>query len=117
MSDFYCDEILTQKLKVSVVFESDLVMAFHHTKPFFEKHVVIIPKAHLDSVTSSGAADANLASEFMLAIRHVASIFEKEYGGCRVSSNVGSYQSSKHLHWYVHFGKRLRDEDGYIIET
>jgi len=104
-------------LPVSVVFETDLVIAFHHTKPFFEKHIVIIPKKHLDSVTSAGASDSNLAMDFMLAIGEVASSFEKEYGGCRVSSNVGSYQSCKHLHWYVHFGKRIRHEDGTIIEA
>ena len=117
MSDFYCDKILNGKIDVSVVFETDLVLAFHHTQPYFEQHIVIIPKHHIDSLTSQEAVDPTLAKDFLLAIRHVADILEKEYGGCRVSSNIGNYQSSKHLHWYVHSGKRLRNEDGTKIEA
>ena len=44
-------------------------------------------------------------------------ILEKETGGCRVSSNVGNYQTTKHLHWYVHSGNRIRHEDGSPIKT
>ena len=117
MGDFYCDQVLSGKLKVSVVFETERVLAFHHTQPFFERHVVIVPKQHIESLTSPEAADGNLSAEFLTAINHVASIVEKELGGCRVSSNIGSYQATKHLHWYVHAGKRLRNEDGTEIET
>jgi hypothetical protein len=31
------------------------------------------------------------------------------------SSNIGNYQSTKHLHWYIHAGKRIRNEDGTHI--
>jgi histidine triad (HIT) family protein len=37
-------------------------------------------------------------------------MFEVNYGACRISSNVGNYQTSKHLHWYLHQGKRFRGE-------
>jgi histidine triad (HIT) family protein len=46
----------------------------------------------------------------------VTNKLEKSYGGCRVSSNVGEYQSTKHLHWYVHYGERLRTEAGELIK-
>lgn len=117
MSDFYCDQILNGKLKVSVVFETDLVLAFHHTRPYFEHHIVIIPKHHIESLTSQKAIESDLAKEFLKTIHYVASMLEKENGGCCVSSNIGNYQTTKHLHWYVHSGKRLRNEDGTKIET
>lgn len=115
MSDFYCDQILSEKEKVSVVFETDLVLAFHHTQPYFEYHIVIIPKKHIESLTSLETIDSALAVDFLLAIQRVTSMVEKETGGCRVSSNTGNYQTTKHLHWYVHAGKRLRNEDGSPI--
>ncbi len=117
MSDFYCNQILSGKQKVSVVFETDLVLAFHHTQPYFEYHIVIIPKHHIESLTSLEAIESDLANDFLVAIQRVTSMLEKEPGGCRVSSNIGNYQTTKHLHWYVHSGKRIRNEDGSPIKT
>lgn len=109
MQDIYCEQIIPGKLKVDIVFETELVMAFHHTKPYWERHVVIIPKAHIDSL-STYPDNPELNRDFFEAIRQVTHLFESEYGGCRISSNVGNYQTSKHLHWYVHQGKRIHGE-------
>ena len=108
MEDIYCQQIIPGKLKVDTVFETKNVMAFHHTKPYWEHHVVIIPKTHIDSL-SNYPNDSELNKDFFEAIRVVTKMFEDKYGGCRISSNIGNYQTSKHLHWYVHHGKRLVD--------
>ena len=106
MQDIYCEQIIPGKLKVEIVFETDLVMAFHHTKPYWEHHVVIIPKMHIESLANY-PNNPQLNEDFFTAIRVVTKLFEDNFGGCRISSNVGNYQTSKHLHWYVHYGKRL----------
>ena len=111
MKDIYCEQIIPGKLKVDIVFETPHVMAFHHTQPYWEHHVVIIPKTHIESL-SDYPNDPELNHDFFEAIKTVTRMFEDTYGGCRISSNVGDYQTSKHLHWYVHQGKRLRGEDG-----
>lgn len=111
MQDFYCAEIISGQTKVDIIFETELVMAFHHTNPYFEKHIVIIPKQHLDSL-SSYPNTAELNHDMFAAIKFVTSRLEEKFGACRISSNVGDYQSTKHLHWYVHFGQRIRAEDG-----
>ena len=112
MADFYCNKVLTGDVKVEIVSETANVLAFHHTQPYFERHVVIIPKTHISSLSAIDAIDARLALDFMKAIAFVSKQLEEEFGGCRVCSNVGDYQSTKHLHWYIHAGKRLRNEDG-----
>lgn len=114
MTDFYCDEVLSGSTKVDIVAETEHVLAFHHTQPYYEAHVVIIPKRHIDSLTVA-QIDPELAIDFVNIIAKVARLLEFEFKGCRVSSNIGSYQSTKHLHWYVHAGKRLRDRDGNPI--
>ncbi len=114
MKDIYCELIIPGKLPVDIIFETERVMAFHHTQPYWERHVVIIPKAHIDSLANY-VDDVELNKDFFEAIRIVTKQFNDQYGGCRISSNVGDYQSSKHLHWYVHQGKRLRGEDGKAI--
>lgn len=114
MSDFYCDQIINGNLLIDVVWETENVLA-HHTKPYFEAHIVVIPKQHIDSLSSLQSCNPKLAIDFLQAIQIVSSHLEQEWGGCRVSSNVGNYQSSKHLHWYIHAGKPLRDETGVLL--
>ena len=110
MEDIYCEQIIPGKLKVEVVFETPNVLAFHHTKPYWEHHVVIIPKTHIDSLTTYPNTQ-ELNADFFEAIIFVTKLFEKKYGGCRISSNIGSYQTSKHLHWYVHCGKQIVEQE------
>jgi len=52
MEDMYWKEIIPGKLKVDIVFETNNVMAFHHTKPYWEHHIVIIPKIHINSLSN-----------------------------------------------------------------
>lgn len=114
MSDFYCDRIINGDFAVDVVWETENILAFHHTQPYFEAHIVIIPKQHITSLASPQSANPILAAEFLQVIQIVTARLEQQWGGCRVCSNIGDYQSSKHLHWYVHAGKRLRDETGIL---
>jgi histidine triad (HIT) family protein len=117
MSDFYCENVLNGKVRVKILYETEQVMAFEHTNPYYERHVVVIPKKHIDSLTSEKDFSKDLAYEIIIAIKHVAAIIEKKCGGCRVSSNIGTYQTTKHLHWYIYSGKRLRNEDGSLISN
>lgn len=73
--------------------------------------MVIIPKVHIEGL-STYPNSTQMNTDFFEAIKLVTKVFEEKYGGCRISSNVGTYQSTKHLHWYVHSGERLRAEDG-----
>jgi histidine triad (HIT) family protein len=44
--DFYCDMALSGKVPLDIVAETEQVLAFHHTRPFWPVHIVVIPKAH-----------------------------------------------------------------------
>ncbi|HUR97980.1 MAG TPA: HIT domain-containing protein, partial [Pyrinomonadaceae bacterium] len=48
--DFYCDEVLSGRTPVEKVLETENVLAYHHTRPFWEIHIVVIPKTHVDSL-------------------------------------------------------------------
>lgn len=48
--DFYCDEVLSGKTKVNKVLETENVLAYHHTRPFWPVHIVAIPKKHISSL-------------------------------------------------------------------
>jgi histidine triad (HIT) family protein len=108
--DFYCDEAISGRTPVDVVLETDDVLAFHHTRPFWPVHIVVVPKHHVPSLTDLGDASNKLLVKVMDVVRAVASDVETEHGACRVLTNLGRYQDSKHLHFHVNSGVPIRQE-------
>ncbi|KRG11502.1 HIT family protein [Lederbergia galactosidilytica] len=105
-SDFYCDEVLSGNTQVEKVYETENVLAYYHTKPFYEIHIVAIPKKHIPSLTT--IEDQKLLLELMGVVQKVATKIEREHGACRVITNLGAYQDSKHLHWHIAFGEKVK---------
>tara|TARA_R110002072_G_scaffold31466_4_gene96952 strand:- start:24728 stop:25057 length:330 start_codon:yes stop_codon:yes gene_type:complete len=107
-SDFYCDQVLSGRTEVQVVQETTTVLAYHHTKPFWPVHIVVIPKSHVPSLTNLGEADESLLHQLLAVVRDVARDIEQQHGRARVLTNLGAYQDSKHLHFHVNAGEPLR---------
>ena len=103
--DFYCDEVLSGKTSVNIVHETDGVLAYYHTRPFWPEHIVVIPKRHVSSLLTLEEGDTPLLLELLAVVRKVAEQVVAEHGACRVLTNLGAYQDSKHLHWHVSSGK------------
>ena len=107
-SDFSCDEVLSGRTDVKVVTETATVLAYHHTRPYWPVHIVVIPKIHVPSLTNLGNADESMLHQLMAVVREVARDIEAEHGRARVLTNLGEYQDSKHLHFHVNSGEPLR---------
>jgi histidine triad (HIT) family protein len=103
--DFYCEEVLSGRTAVTIVRETDNVLAYHHTRPFWPVHIVVIPKRHISSLLTLEESDSFLLLELIGVIREVAAQVVVEHGACRVLTNLGKYQDSKHLHWHVSSGE------------
>lgn len=106
--DFYCDNVLSGKIEVDKVHESDNVLAYHHTRPFWETHIVVIPKRHISSLLTLESSDDTLFLELFEVIRKVADSIVAKKGAARVLTNLGKYQDSKHLHFHVYSGDRVQ---------
>ncbi len=103
--DFYCDEVLSGRTPVRKVKETDQVLAYHHTRPFWPVHIVVIPKLHVPSLIDLGAADTGVLGEVLEVVREVAADVTAEHGAARVLTNLGRYQDAKHLHFHVNYGE------------
>lgn len=106
-SDFYCDEVLSGGTPITVVAETEAVLAFEHTRPAWPAHIVVVPKQHVPSLIDLGAGGEKLLSEVMAVVQRVAALVVADHGGCRVVTNLGTYQDSKHLHFHVLSGERI----------
>jgi len=109
--DFYCENVLSGLIEVEKVYETNNVVAYHHTRPFWETHIVVIPKRHISSLLTLEDTDDSILLELFEVIRKVAGKVVEQKGAARVLTNLGKYQDSKHLHFHVYSGKRVRQDE------
>jgi len=101
--DFYCDFVLSDKLAVEKVRETERVLAYYHTKPNWTEHIVIIPKQHVARFID--LEDISVIQE----IFEIAQDIIKEKGfaesNYKIITNGGSFQDSQHLHFHLVSGE------------
>jgi histidine triad (HIT) family protein len=100
--DWYCEDVLWGKLAVDVVYDDDLVLAFHHPKPTAEIHVVVIPKEHITSLLDPKARDGDVLTSMITAIQETARKLDLEKSGFYVRSNVAGEGVTPHMHWHIY---------------
>ncbi|MSQ81936.1 MAG: HIT domain-containing protein [Myxococcales bacterium] len=92
------------------LYESATVVAFADLAPQAPVHVVVIPRAHVESLAATTATDAALLSEVLAAVRQVAVELGVATSGYRTVLNTGADggQSVLHLHAHLLAGRPLR---------
>jgi histidine triad (HIT) family protein len=103
-NDIYCDLIIPKKTEVEIIKETDNVMAFYHTNPHWPVHIIVIPKKHIASILEMSEESSVLARELFEVVSEVAKMVKDKHGACRIVTNLGDYQKSKHLHVLVIHG-------------
>jgi histidine triad (HIT) family protein len=83
-----------------------VVLAFHHTRPYWKHHVVVVPKKHIRSLTTVTTEDREHVTRLLSVVQDIARTFEFRDGEAAVLTNLGRYQDSQHLHVHIHSGGR-----------
>lgn len=105
--DFYCEEVLSWKTEVEKLYEDDIVLAYYHTKPFWGKHIVIIPKKHIPDLASCNDEDLDTVKR----ISEVAGDLAKDLDmsqWVQFLTNMWKFQDTPHLHFHLAQGKKIR---------
>lgn len=105
--DFYCDVALKGVVPLRKEYESDAVLAYHHTRPYWPVHIVVIPKKHIASFVTLSDEDQPILLEMVEVMKSLAAKVTAEHGAARILTNVGRYQDSKHLHFHISSGEPL----------
>lgn len=100
--DWYCEDVLSGELPVSIVWEDERVLAFHHPRPQVEIHVVVIPKQHVASILDPLALDGTLLSSMIMAIQQVARQLGLDRAGFYVRTNAATEGVTPHMHWHIY---------------
>lgn len=105
--DFYCEEALSGKTKAKIVYESQNVFAFYHTKPVYEKHIVVISKKHIHDFSEVSDNDLKILYEMIKVCRDIVKTCDFRNKGGRVITNLGIFQDTPHLHFHVICGGKI----------
>lgn len=102
MSDFYCEEVFSGKTDVDIIEETENILAFHHTRPIYTFHAVVVPKKHFLNLLD---VDKSILHEIIDVICEVINKNNLADGNYKVITNGGSFQDSKHLHFHILSGE------------
>ena len=78
--------------------ETETLLAFHHPKPSYPFHVVLVPKQEVPNMMELDPASAFLPDLFATVQSLVA---EFQLPGYRLIVNGGAYQDFPHLHFHL----------------
>jgi len=111
MNDCIFCKIAAGEIPSTKVYEDDRILAFKDINPQTPVHILIIPKAHYDSVNGLDESSAPIVGDIMLIAKKLA----KEFGldnGYRIITNIGEDggQTVKHLHFHLLGGAKLSEK-------
>ena len=107
MNCLFC-KIIAGEIPSAKVYEDETVFAFRDIAPQAPTHILVVPKAHMDSCNAVTAENSAVVAHIFEVIPQIAKAEGLE-NGYRVVSNCGgdAGQTVPHLHFHILGGKPL----------
>ena len=107
MNCLFC-KIIAGEIPSTKVYEDELCFAFRDIAPQAPTHILVVPKAHIESVNGISAENSAVVAHIFEVIPKIAEA-EGLANGYRVVSNCGpdAGQTVFHLHFHILGGKTL----------
>jgi histidine triad (HIT) family protein len=104
----FCD-IIAKKAHATFLHEDELVVVIQNIRPLAPLHLLIIPRAHFDTLNDFTEADAALAGHLLLTAKAIAKKMGVAEAGYRLALNTGLQggQTVFHVHLHLLAGKPL----------
>ncbi len=81
--------------------ETDTLIAFHHPKPSYSVHILLIPKLDLPNFQALDANDPRFMADLIKTAQSLVEEFGLAEKGYRLIVNGGEYQDFPHLHFHL----------------
>ena len=90
--------------------ETARLMAFHHPRPSYPVHILLVPKKAIADLAALTAADADFMLDLFSTVQSLVVEFQLEKAGYRLITNGGPYQALPQLHFHLISGlPKLQD--------
>ena len=81
--------------------ETPTLIAFHHPRPSYPVHILLIPKRAIPDVAALTPADADFMLDLFAAVRGLVVDLNLAPGGYRLITNAGPNQAVPQLHFHL----------------
>lgn len=107
MDCIFC-KIIDGSIPSNKVYEDDKMLAFHDIQPQAPVHVVMIPKAHIESMNGINSENCDVVAHIFSKVPEIAKSLGLD-NGYRVVSNCGADggQTVFHIHFHLLGGQKL----------
>jgi len=105
-SDCLFCKIVKGEIKSEFLKESDKVVTVADINPVADVHILIVPKKHIESVSTIRKEDSDYLVDMFAIASSLAK--EKKLDAYRLSFNAGSYQHVGHLHMHLLAGSKIQ---------
>jgi len=79
--------------------ETDTLMAFHHPKPSYPFHILLVPKKSVASLKELDAKDSDFLTDLYSTVQSLVEEFQ--LSAYRLIVNGGEYQDFPQLHFHL----------------
>lgn len=86
-------------IPVKRLLETDTLMVFHHPKPAYPFHVLLVPKRAVASLTDLDPTDTTFLTDLYSTVQHLVSEFQLP--AYRLIINGGEFQDFPQLHFHL----------------
>ena len=94
-------------LPVKRIIDDAKVIAFYHPKPFWEKHILVVPKKPIKKLTTITEEDLPYITEVYRVVEQIVVDLGWEKGAYSLITNGGSRQEVNQLHFHLCSGKEI----------
>ena len=110
MEDCTFCKIINGDKSGDIIYEDDLVAAFHDIHPVAPTHILIVPKKHITSVNHVDQDDENTLGRLFIVAKQIADQEDIDGSGYRLIVNTGpnAGQVIFHLHLHLIGGQKMR---------
>ena len=105
-------KIMRKLIPSDKVYEDSFCFAFRDINPQAPTHILMVPRAHMVSISDVTRENCDLIGHVFAAISKVARAEGLEEGGYRVVSNCGegAGQTVPHLHFHILAGAPMEEK-------
>lgn len=102
-------KIINREIPAKIVYEDDLVIAFHDIKPIAPVHILIVPKKEIPTVNDATEADEPALGRMFTVAARIAREFNIAESGYRLVTNCNQDggQEVFHIHMHLLGGERI----------
>jgi histidine triad (HIT) family protein len=109
MSKTLFEKIITREIPAAIVYEDDLVVAFHDIRPQAPTHVLIVPRKPIPRLAEATPEDHQVLGHLLLKAAEVANKLGLNQSGYRLVFNNGldAGEAVPHLHCHILGGRPM----------